>query len=83
MIIKLSRSMHRQVAMLAKRDGVSLNDFIVSSICMHFGREDMADKLISRITAPPSEQDFWDVVVTTEPTESGRDFYPASPGETG
>jgi predicted RNase H-like HicB family nuclease len=38
--LRLPRSLHRQAARLAARDGVSLNQFLVSAIAKHMGAQD-------------------------------------------
>ncbi len=39
--LRLPRSMHRQATHLAERDGVSLNQFLVSAIAARIGAEDL------------------------------------------
>src|SRR5688572_2283555 len=54
--LRLPRSMHKQATRLAERDGVSLNQFLLSAIAARIGAEDlysrMAEKLEQAILAP-------------------------------
>jgi len=47
--LRLPRSMHRQATRLAERDGVSLNQFLVSAIAARIGAEDFYTRLADRI----------------------------------
>ena len=52
--LRLPRSLHREASRMAARDGVSLNQFLVSAIAYRVGAEDcyrvMAERLLSRST---------------------------------
>ena len=47
--LRLPRSMHRQATRLAERDGVSLNQFLVSAIAARIGAEDLYTRLADKI----------------------------------
>ncbi len=47
--LRLPRSMHRQATRLAERDGVSLNQFLVSAIAARIGAEDLYVRLVDKI----------------------------------
>ena len=47
--LRLPRSMHRQATRLAERDGVSLNQFLVSAIAARIGAEDFYTRLAEKI----------------------------------
>ena len=46
--LRLPKSIHRRAAQYAHRDGVSLNQFLVSAIAARVGAEDQAAAIISR-----------------------------------
>jgi len=58
--LRLPKSMHRRAAKYAHRDGVSLNQFLVSAIAARVGAEDLlavlADKLDDRVARLQSPQ---------------------------
>jgi antitoxin HicB len=47
--LRLPRSMHRQAVRLAERDGISLNQFLVSAIAARIGAEDFYNRLAEKI----------------------------------
>jgi len=47
--LRLPKSLHRQVAMAAKRDGTSLNQFIVAAIAEKFGAHNLYERLRSKM----------------------------------
>jgi predicted RNase H-like HicB family nuclease len=47
--LRLPKSLHKQAARLAERDGVSLNQFLVSAIAEHVGAEVLSDQLYEKI----------------------------------
>ncbi|HMD87847.1 MAG TPA: toxin-antitoxin system HicB family antitoxin, partial [Anaerolineaceae bacterium] len=46
--LRLPKSLHRQSAELAEREGVSLNQFLVSAISARVGAEDLLTRLMDR-----------------------------------
>jgi antitoxin HicB len=46
--LRLPRSLHRQAARIAEREGVSLNQFLVSAISTRIGAEDQTTQLLER-----------------------------------
>lgn len=48
--LRLPRSLHRQAVLFAEREGISLNQFLVSSISERVGREALGRKLIKELT---------------------------------
>lgn len=46
--LRLPRSLHRQAARLAERDGVSLNQFLVTAVAGRLGAEDLFTQLCDR-----------------------------------
>ena len=58
--LRLPKSMHRRAAQYAQRDGVSLNQFLVSAIAARVGAEDvlkvLADRLGDRFARLPAPQ---------------------------
>lgn len=46
--LRVPRSLHRKAAILAERDGVSLNQYIVSAISMMVGADDMLSHFIGQ-----------------------------------
>jgi predicted RNase H-like HicB family nuclease len=48
--LRLPRSLHRQAARLAERDGVSLNQFLVSAIAEHVGARDCFSWIKEKLT---------------------------------
>jgi len=46
--LRLPRSLHRQAARLAARDGTSLNQFLVTAIASRLGAEDLYTRLADR-----------------------------------
>jgi predicted RNase H-like HicB family nuclease len=46
--LRLPRSMHRQAVQMAERDGVSLNQFLVSAIAARIGAEDLYTRIVNR-----------------------------------
>jgi predicted RNase H-like HicB family nuclease len=53
--LRLPRSLHRQVARLAKRDNVSLNQFLVSAIAAKVGADEFYQKVMKQIQARMGE----------------------------
>jgi predicted RNase H-like HicB family nuclease len=47
--LRLPRSLHRQAVMLAEREGISLNQFLLSSISERVGREVIGKKILKEI----------------------------------
>ncbi len=47
--LRIPRSLHRQAVRFAERDGVSLNQFLVSAIAARVGAEDSCTRLIDRL----------------------------------
>jgi predicted RNase H-like HicB family nuclease len=47
--LRLPRSMHHQAAQLADRDGVSLNQFIVTALAEHLGARTVVDPVLERL----------------------------------
>lgn len=47
--LRLPRSIHRLAAQMAERDGVSLNQFLVSAIAARIGAEDLYDRIVRRL----------------------------------
>ncbi|MEP6774964.1 MAG: toxin-antitoxin system HicB family antitoxin, partial [Chloroflexota bacterium] len=52
--LRLPRSLHRQAARMADRDGVSLNQFLVTAIAARLGAEDFYSRLCDKM-----EQRYW------------------------
>ena len=46
--LRLPRSLHRQATMLAEREDVSLNQFLVSAISARIGAEDLYTRILDR-----------------------------------
>lgn len=46
--LRLPKSLHRQVARMAERDGVSVNQFLVTAIASRIGAEDFFTRLAER-----------------------------------
>jgi|GEM_PF-1465490 predicted RNase H-like HicB family nuclease len=46
--LRLPRGLHRQASILAKRDGTSLNQFVVTAVASHVGAENFAEVLGQR-----------------------------------
>jgi len=46
--LRLPRSIHRQAVRFAERDGVSLNQFLVSAISARIGAEDLYTRILDR-----------------------------------
>ncbi|MBI5565662.1 MAG: toxin-antitoxin system HicB family antitoxin [Chloroflexi bacterium] len=46
--LRLPRSLHRQAARMAERDGTSLNQFLVTAIAARLGAEDFYTRLVER-----------------------------------
>ena len=46
--LHLPRSLHRQASRLATRDGISLNQFLMSAIAARVGAEDLLARLIEK-----------------------------------
>ncbi|MEO5858351.1 MAG: toxin-antitoxin system HicB family antitoxin [Pyrinomonadaceae bacterium] len=49
--LRMPESLHEKAAIMAERDGVSLNTFIVSSIAMAVGREDVLNRVMKSLEA--------------------------------
>jgi predicted RNase H-like HicB family nuclease len=49
--LRLPRSLHRQAARLAERDGVSLNQFLVSAIAARVGAEEFYNRIAEHLEA--------------------------------
>lgn len=47
--LRLPRSLHRQAARLAERDGVSLNQFLITTVAARVGAEDLYARLVDRL----------------------------------
>ena len=47
--LRLPKSLHRQAAELAHRDGVSLNQFLVAAIAARVGAEDLLNTIASKL----------------------------------
>jgi predicted RNase H-like HicB family nuclease len=47
--LRLSRSLHHKAVQMAERDGVSLNQFLVSAIAARIGAEDFYTHLLNRL----------------------------------
>jgi predicted RNase H-like HicB family nuclease len=47
--LRLPRSLHRQAVRMAERDGISLNQFLVSAIAARIGSEDFYSHLIEEL----------------------------------
>ena len=48
-LLRLPKSLHRQLALIAEREGVSLNQFIVSALAEKAGAFNLYDKLTKKI----------------------------------
>lgn len=59
--LRLPRSLHRQAARLAERDGTSLNQFVVSAIASRVGADDVIGRLAEKWSRSQTN------VVRTEP----------------
>jgi predicted RNase H-like HicB family nuclease len=53
--LRLPRSLHRNAAELAEREGTSLNQFLVSAVAEKVGAENMAERVLERIEQRSSE----------------------------
>jgi antitoxin HicB len=49
--LRLPKSLHRQAVQFAERDGVSLNQFLVSAIASRIGAEEFSDRLTTQLLA--------------------------------
>jgi predicted RNase H-like HicB family nuclease len=49
--LRMPQSLHTKAAILAERDGVSLNTFIVSALAVSVGALDLLDRMIERFAA--------------------------------
>lgn len=47
--LRLPRSLHRQASRMAERDGVSLNQFLLSAIAARVGAEDMYAHMLEKL----------------------------------
>lgn len=52
--LRLPRSLHRQAARMAERDGISLNQFLVTAIATRLGAEDLYARLSQRFEQRPA-----------------------------
>jgi predicted RNase H-like HicB family nuclease len=52
--LRLPRSLHRQAARMAARDGVSLNQFLVTAIAARVGAEDLFGNLANKLKRSPT-----------------------------
>jgi predicted RNase H-like HicB family nuclease len=57
--LRLPRSLHRQAARMAERDGVSLNQFFVSAIAARVGAEEFYNRMAERL------EERWSIVPNT------------------
>jgi predicted RNase H-like HicB family nuclease len=69
--LRLPRSLHRQAARMSERDGVSLNQFLVSAIAARVGAEEFYNRMAERL------EDRWSVAANTIPLLGG--FFQNSP----
>ena len=56
--LRLPRSIHRQAARMAERDGTSLNQFLLSAIACRVGAEDFYTVLVNRLESGTSKFAF-------------------------
>ncbi len=47
--LRLPKSMHRQATQFAERDGISLNQFLVSAIAARIGAEEVSNRLTTQL----------------------------------
>jgi predicted RNase H-like HicB family nuclease len=59
-LLRLPKSLHRQLALIAEREGVSLNQFIVSALAEKVGAFSLYDKLTNKM-----DQEMFQVVIKT------------------
>lgn len=48
-VLRLPKSIHRQAAVMADRDGVSLNQFLLTAVAARVGAEDLYASIVDRI----------------------------------
>jgi predicted RNase H-like HicB family nuclease len=53
--LRLPKSLHRNAAHLAEREGISLNQFLVSAVAEKVGAENLAEKLLEKLEQKSSE----------------------------
>lgn len=54
--VRLPKTLHRQAAELAEREGVSLNQFVVAAVAVQVGAETLAETICGRIVDVIREQ---------------------------
>ena len=52
--LRLAKSLHKQAARFAERDGVSLNQFFATAVAARVGAEDFYNHLVSRLRSLPA-----------------------------
>lgn len=56
--LRMPKSLHRQAMSIARREGVSLNQFLVSAVASSLGAHNLYEKIADRLEAK-SNVDFW------------------------
>jgi predicted RNase H-like HicB family nuclease len=64
--LRVSRSLHRQASRMAERDGVSLNQFILTAVSARVGADELYEKLIHSIQKPLYFFNFQKNITITE-----------------
>jgi antitoxin HicB len=79
--LRLPRSIHKRAAVIAERDRVSLNSFLMTAVASRIGAEDLYNALADRLgqhIAQVAFQEYNRIVVATE---ENRAIYPLKPTE--
>jgi antitoxin HicB len=80
-LLRLPKSLHRQLALIAEREGVSLNQFIVSALAEKVGAFTLHEKLINKLNSKIYQVATTDVRIivtdyTTRATSVDRRYLP-------
>jgi len=78
--LRLAKSIHKQAARFAERDGISLNQFFTTAIAARVGAEEFYEHLVQRLWVPSA---FFVTLVNVQATSDVRLMGPAErPGIT-
>lgn len=67
--LRLPRSLHRLATRMAKQDGTSVNQFLVSAIAARVGAEDLYNRIADKISRSVIHRTANVIVAVTEPSE--------------
>ena len=62
--LRLPKSLHRLATIMAKQDGTSLNQFLMSAISARVGAEDLYNRIADKVTKPIIQHTSYIIAIT-------------------